>query len=154
MKLFAHFAPLTALVTCLVGGASAQTIAIGYPPEGFSVSPNSSLTVQVDRPNSLTGSQEVAIIISLAHCPSSNVPHCLDPTQLLGPTLYYGPFDPQYPSFRTPQDVPQQNFTVTVPAALQNGTAVLTVTHLSLVGAGPYPLFEFKNVTLDVQPQQ
>lgn len=50
MKLFAHFAPLAALVTCLVGGASAQTIAIGYPPEGFSVSPNSSLTVQVDRP--------------------------------------------------------------------------------------------------------
>lgn len=153
MKLSARLAPLAILALCLVGCASAQNVAIGYPPDRFVVAPNSSLIVQVNRPNSLTGSQEVAIVISLAHCASSDVPHCPDPTQLLGPTLYAGPFDPQYPPSRTPQDVPQQNFTVTVPAATQSGTAVLTVTHMSLVGAGPYPLLEFKNVTLDVQQQ-
>ncbi|THH18320.1 hypothetical protein EW146_g2651 [Bondarzewia mesenterica] len=144
MKFFAFLSATASLVTL----AGAQNIAIGYPSDGSSVTANSSLTVQVNRPNSLTGSQEVAIVISMAQCTSGG---CPDPTELLGRTLYYGPYNPQYPTTRTPQNVPQQNFSVTVPSTLQQGKAVLTVTHLSLVGAGPFPLLEFKNVTLNIE---
>ncbi|KAI0260653.1 hypothetical protein BC834DRAFT_533081 [Gloeopeniophorella convolvens] len=140
------FTPFTLLASAL-SGAYAQNIAIGSPTDLSAVTPGSNLVVQVNRPNSLTGSQEVAIAISIVSC--GNGP-CDSPSDRLGSVLYTGGFDPQYPTERTPQDVPQQNFTVTVPSGLASGTAQLTVTHLSLVGAGPYPMFEIKNVTLKV----
>ena len=114
--------------------------------------------------NSLTGSTEVAIVVSLATC---NGHGCLDPQDLLGPTLYKGGFNPQYPDHPTPLNVPQQNFTVTVPETFPSGQAVLSVVHLSLVGvskrhfsrsslftdaqAGPQPLYEVKNVSVTIQ---
>ncbi|THH06407.1 hypothetical protein EW146_g9617, partial [Bondarzewia mesenterica] len=128
MKLFA----VLVFLTSLFAAACAQNITIGYPADGSSVSANSSLTVQVNRPNSLTGSQEIAIVISMAPCTAGG---CPDPTERLGSILYYGPYNPQYPITRSPQDVPQQNFSVTVPAYLQQSLAQLTVTHFSLVGA-------------------
>ncbi|KAI0291218.1 hypothetical protein B0F90DRAFT_1778608, partial [Multifurca ochricompacta] len=79
------------------------------------------------------GRGQVAIVISLVQCPPQG--HCPDPTQLLGNTLYVGPFNPEYPKTRTPQNVPQQNFTVTVPDSFKTNTkALLTVAHISLVG--------------------
>lgn len=56
-----------------------------------------------------------------------------DSSQRLGATLYNGPFNPQFQS--TPRGAPPyQNFTVFVPPTLPAGPAVLTLTHLSLVG--------------------
>ncbi|KAI0260654.1 hypothetical protein BC834DRAFT_533665 [Gloeopeniophorella convolvens] len=137
------------VLASLAAGALAQSINIGYPADGATITPGSALTVQVNRPNSLTGSQEVAIVISLLECPS--VP-CPAPSDRLGSTLYAGGYNPQYPTAPSPQDEPQQNFTVTVPSSFSSGgTAQLSVTHLSLVGAGPFPLIEIRNVTLKVQ---
>ncbi|KAI0061524.1 hypothetical protein BV25DRAFT_1916879 [Artomyces pyxidatus] len=139
---FAFFAALASLAAA----ASAQSITIGSPAEGTSVTPGQSITVQVNRPNSLTSSQEVAIVISMLGCSGP----CPDPYDALGSTLYAGSYSPQYPANRLPWDQPQQNFTVTVPSYLSAGTAQLSVLHLSLVGAAPFPLYEIKNTTVTV----
>ncbi|KAH9057504.1 hypothetical protein EDB87DRAFT_1091365 [Lactarius vividus] len=145
MKL-ASFLSLASLAVC----AFAQTIEIGYPHHNMHIKPGKQFIVQVNRPDTLTSSREVAIVISLLQCPQNG--HCLKPSDDLGTTLYAGPYNPQFPTTNTPQDVPQQNFTVKVPSSFKTGgTAQLAVTHLSLVGAGPFPLFEIKNVTLKVQ---
>ncbi|KAH8992561.1 hypothetical protein EDB86DRAFT_1480704 [Lactarius hatsudake] len=145
MKL-ASFLSLASLAVC----AFAQTIEIGYPHHNTHIGPGKQFIVQVNRPDTLTSSQEVAIVISLLRCPKNG--GCPKPSDDLGTTLYAGPYNPQFPTTKTPQDVPQQNFTVKVPSSFKtNETAQLAVTHLSLVGAGPFPLFEIKNVTLKVQ---
>ncbi|EIM79421.1 uncharacterized protein STEHIDRAFT_126517 [Stereum hirsutum FP-91666 SS1] len=148
----------TALVSLgLAAVAAAQSIAIGAPADGTSVSAGQSLTVQVERPDSLTGSTEVAIVISVAPCSSSNIESCPDPSGRLGSTLYSGSFDPEFPtsspgSTANGYNGPQQNYTVIIPSnGLTSGNlALLSVVHLSLVGAGPYPLYEIKNVTLNI----
>lgn len=56
-----------------------------------------------------------------------------DASERLGTTLYNGPFNPQFQS-APPGAPPHQNFTVFVPPTLPAGPAVLTLTHLSLVG--------------------
>ncbi|KAI9430236.1 hypothetical protein H4582DRAFT_1807991 [Lactarius indigo] len=147
MKL-ASFLSLASLAAC----AFAQTIEIGYPHHNTHIKPGKEFTVQVNRPDTLTGSQEVAIVISLLQCPKNS--HCPKPFDELGTTLYAGSYNPQFPdpSTNSPEDVPQQNFTVTVPSFFKtNHTAQLAVTHLSLVGAGPFPLYQIKNVTVKVQ---
>ncbi|KAI0058551.1 hypothetical protein BV25DRAFT_1840932 [Artomyces pyxidatus] len=145
MKLY-----LTTLLASIVAAVSAQNIAIGSPADGSALTPGTNLTVQVTRAvrsrpsitphvsrgtsqNSLTGSQEVSIVISVLPCPAGG---CADPAERLGATLYSGGFAPRYPAARTPQDVPQQNFTVAVPAGLPQGRVALSVAHLALVGAG------------------
>ncbi|KAI0029850.1 hypothetical protein K488DRAFT_79933 [Vararia minispora EC-137] len=139
MKFFAIFAALAA-------SALAQTVNIGSPKDGSTIAPGP-LNVTIDRPDTLTGSTEVAVVISIVPC--SNGP-CPDPAERLGSTLYQGSYDPQFPPIRTPDTQPQQNFTVTVPSSLAGQRALLSVVHLSLVGAGPFPLFEIKNVTVNV----
>ncbi|KAI0075758.1 hypothetical protein K474DRAFT_1559154, partial [Panus rudis PR-1116 ss-1] len=135
----------------LAASAFAQRIAIGAPADQASISPGQSITVEVDRPNSLTGSQEVAIAITLVSCTSFPDGQCgsVDTSQRLGTTLYSGSYNPQYQqgAFSKP---PHQNFTVTVPETIAQGQASLSVVHLSLVGAGPFPFLEVANRTLNV----
>ncbi|KAH7929598.1 hypothetical protein BV22DRAFT_1029212 [Leucogyrophana mollusca] len=125
--------------------ALAQSAAIGYPPQGLSVSPGSSLTVQVERPNTLTGSEEVAVVIGLQSCTAR--PACIDPAELMGDILYNGPFAPVY---HEPQNPPYQNFTVQIPSSFQNGTALIGVAHVTLIGAGLYPYLETLNRTITI----
>ncbi|KAF8260455.1 hypothetical protein EI94DRAFT_1748330 [Lactarius quietus] len=128
------FASFLTLASLAVSAAFAQTIKIGYPHHHTHIIPGKNLTVQVERPDTLTPSQDVAI-----------------PSDVLGTTLYAGPYNPQFPTFQTPHNDPQQNFTVTVPSSFKaHHMAQLAVSHLTLVGAGPAPLFEIKHVTLKV----
>ncbi|VDC07749.1 unnamed protein product [Peniophora sp. CBMAI 1063] len=136
-----------ATLISLIAAVAAQNTAIGYPPDQTTVSPGQNMTVQINRPNSLTGSQEVAVVIAVGHCFATPC----DNTERLGAILYNGPFNPQYPTNHTPQDTPQQNFTVQIPPGMATGPAALTLVHLSLVGAGPLPFMETHNVTLNVQ---
>ena len=83
-------------------------------------------------------------MISLVEC--SKMGHCPNPADITkGTTLFLGAFDPEFPtSTTTPDQEPQQNFTVIVPSSLTPGrTAQLTVTHLSLVGVSGFPFFFF-----------
>lgn len=128
----------------------AQNVDIGQPAFNQTVSPGSYFTVQVQRPvrplrfpaenallisfrfcstqNSLTGSEEVAIAIGLQSCP--NRP-CTPPASFMGAILYNGPFNPQYHEGNLP---PYQNFSVQVPSSTPAGTALVGVTHFTLIG--------------------
>ncbi|KAI0784032.1 hypothetical protein C8Q75DRAFT_736445 [Abortiporus biennis] len=129
----------------LAASAAAQRVFISAPTNGTAVTPGQNITVTVTEPRTLTGATEVAVVISMAACS----PICnFDASQRLGTTLYNGPYhpDPLAPN------QPFENFTVQVPQSLQSGTqTVLSVTHLSLVGAGPFPFLEVQNVTLNVE---
>ncbi|KDQ51227.1 hypothetical protein JAAARDRAFT_163825 [Jaapia argillacea MUCL 33604] len=134
------------VVATLALSAIAQTINIGAPAEGSTVCAGCNINVEVDRPNSLSGSEEVAIVIAMRSCNSGG---CISPESALGTVLYAGPYNPQYSA--TPDwKPPHQNFTVEVPTFFITGKATLSVTHLSLVGAGFTPVLEFKNVTVNV----
>ncbi|KAF9220108.1 hypothetical protein BS17DRAFT_353969 [Gyrodon lividus] len=124
--------------------ALAQNAAIGLPKQGQSISPGSNLTVQVQRPNSLTGSEEVAVVIGFQSCPSGP---CISPADYMGQILYNGPFSPQYHEFYNP---PYQNFTVQVPSTAAKGTALIGVAHVTLIGAGLFPWMEVLNQTVVV----
>lgn len=80
--------------------------------------------------NSLTGSQEVAVVIAMNSCTSTS---CLSPDEVMGHVLYNGPYDPQYQTGEE-EKPPHQNFTVTVPSSMTSGPVILSVTHLTLVG--------------------
>lgn len=138
-----------AAAACLALTASAQSIQIGAPKEGATIHPGKNFTVEVDRPNSLTGSHEVAIVIAVQSCEKIN---CTEfaPTEVLGSILYSGPYNPQYQSGSAQALPPHQNFSFPLPQGMPHGNARLSVTHLSLVGAGPFALCETKNVSIVV----
>ncbi|KAF5317566.1 hypothetical protein D9619_013213 [Psilocybe cf. subviscida] len=132
----------------LAVSAVAQTIQIGAAPKDMSViHPGEKLLVEVDRPNSLSGSTEVAIVIALNSCHNTT---CVSPPDaILGNILYNGPYKPQFHSDAVGKP-PHQNFTVTVPSTIEKGNAQLVVYHVALIGAGPSPFTEFRNLTLKV----
>jgi len=125
----------------------AQNIIVSYPPAGTVVYDGKNFTVELDRPNSLTGSIDVSVVISIASC--AKLP-CASPSNVLGYTMYEGPYKPKYYQQYKP---PHENFTVAVPLGFPKGCAQLNVAHFSLVGAGPYPWLELHNKTLIVASQ-
>ncbi|KAF8262821.1 hypothetical protein EI94DRAFT_1742469 [Lactarius quietus] len=153
------FASPLALASFAVSAAYAQSINIGNPQPNTNITPGKISRILTDSrawigsktqyQDSLEGSQEVAIVISLLQCPQ-NEP-CPSPFGELGSILYIGPYNPQFPPITTPDHEPQQNFSVQVPTFFQAGyIAQLAVTHLTLTGAGPFPLFEIRNETLKI----
>ncbi|KAF8688703.1 hypothetical protein AX14_013763 [Amanita brunnescens Koide BX004] len=122
----------------------AQNTILSYPPQGKVVHPGENLTVVLERPNSLTNSFEVSVVISIVSCAQSP---CLPPSDVLGYVMYQGPYKPMY---HQPEYPPHENFTVTIPSGFQKGPAQLNVAHFALVGAGPYPWLELHNTTLIV----
>ncbi|KAB8071476.1 hypothetical protein BDV29DRAFT_179133 [Aspergillus leporis] len=128
----------------LVATVSAQNAVIGYPAEGQQIAQGEELVVQVQRPNSLTGSVEVAVAIGVAFCASSP---CFAPKDSIGTILYNGPFKPEYHETSQP---PYQNFTVQIPDSAAEGTAQINVAHVAIVGASTWPFFETLNRTVTV----
>ena len=129
----------------------AQSAFIGLPAYNQTASPGSNIIVQVQRPvglatlhlpperitdyalcfvsqNSLTGSEEVAVVIGLQSCPDRP---CTPPSGFMGTILYNGPFSPVYHETYLP---PYQNFTVQVPSSFGAGTALIGVAHVTLIG--------------------
>ncbi|CCM05439.1 uncharacterized protein FIBRA_07658 [Fibroporia radiculosa] len=145
--MFSSFKSLLVL-GCVAASAVAQQIAIAIPATNDTVSAGSNITVQVIKPDSLTGSTEVGIAISLKSC-ASYPGGCavVDISQALGDILYTGLYDPEY---RSGEWYPFQNFTVQVPSGFPSGQAALGVTQLALVGAGPYPYTQVTNQTINV----
>ncbi|KAL4760986.1 uncharacterized protein BDW70DRAFT_53864 [Aspergillus foveolatus] len=133
------FALLTFAATAL-----AQTAGLKLPG-GTNLTAGSNVVVQVTRPNSLTGSTELAVAIGLQSCPKD---HCVPADEMLGTAqLYHGDFNPQYHESYLP---PYENFTVTIPASTPKGKAVVAVAHAALVGASNVPLFEVLNSTVTI----
>ncbi|KAF8956514.1 hypothetical protein BDZ97DRAFT_1592478, partial [Flammula alnicola] len=130
-----------------VGSALTQRIAIGYPSDGTSVAAGSNVTVEIDRPDTLSGSTEVAVVIAVNSCHNTT---CIPPNDILGSILYNGPYNPQFQPSAPASKPPHQNFTVTIPPAVAKGRAQLAVFHVSLIGAGPEPFTETQNITLNI----
>ncbi|KAJ3994115.1 hypothetical protein F5050DRAFT_1776837 [Lentinula boryana] len=124
----------------------AQSAQIGAPQQGSSIAAGSNFTVMIEKSNSLTSSQDVAIVIGLAPCGDAALA-CPDTRSKLGEILYQGSFNPQY---ATPPGAlpPHQNFSLQIPASFAPGQATLGVAHFSLIGAVMSPSLETFNTTL------
>ncbi|KAL6297882.1 hypothetical protein BKA93DRAFT_831176 [Sparassis latifolia] len=136
-------------LACFTAAALAQSAFINLPVEYDSFSPGDNFTAQITRPDTLTGSDEVAIVIALLSC-AGFTGGCagLDVTDSLGTVLYQGPFAPAFQPVGFYE--PYQNFTVQVPTSFAAGQASLSLSHFSLIGLGPYPNLEVKNITLNI----
>ena len=87
--------------------------------------------------NSLTGSTEVGIAISLKSC-TGYTGGCdvVNVSEVLGSTLLISQWSPTY---HQDQWYPYSNFTVTIPENFESGDAILSATHLVLVGVSIFP---------------
>ncbi|KAG2036519.1 hypothetical protein BDR03DRAFT_898406 [Suillus americanus] len=132
--------PLVALIFSSI--AAAQQVFIMTPLAGTSVSPGKNITVTIGKPDSLSASEEVAVVIAIRSC-AWNI--CVPQAEALGEILYSGPFNP-HTNFKQPS----QDFNIRIPQSMSNGSALLTVTHFALIGAGPRPWMELKNVSVVV----
>ncbi|KAI2713380.1 hypothetical protein CBS147332_5120 [Penicillium roqueforti] len=131
-------------VTLFIAAAIAQSATIGLPTENQEINPGTEVVVQVQRPNSLSGSTEVGIAIGLSSCASAP---CRSAEDILGTILYNGPFSPVYHETNLP---PYENFTITVPASATVGKSQINVAHAALIGAGPSAFLESFNQTVFV----
>ncbi|KAH9480686.1 hypothetical protein JR316_0007286 [Psilocybe cubensis] len=143
------FATILSTIALCTVSAYAQGAVLSYPRDGDKFHAGSKFTVEVDRPNSLSGSTEVGVVIAVNSC--NNGP-CAPPTAILGQILYNGPFNPQYQASAVGYQTPGQNFSVTLPSDISKGPASLNVFHVALIGAGrAIPLTQTLNTTIIVQ---
>ncbi|OQD73197.1 hypothetical protein PENDEC_c016G01355 [Penicillium decumbens] len=131
-------------LAAFAGVALAQSAQIGLPTTGQNLVKGGDVIVQVQRPNSLTGSTEMAVAIGISSCASTT---CNQADEVMGSILYNGKFNPQYHEYYQP---PYQNFSVKIPADFTSGTAQINVAHATLIGAGPFPFLEALNRTVIV----
>ncbi|KAJ8474696.1 hypothetical protein ONZ51_g7048 [Trametes cubensis] len=137
-------------VAALVASAMAQGVVISAPPPLATLTAGETTVVEVVRPDSLTGSQEVSVAIGIQSCVGrapAGTCDGVDTSGYIGTSpLYVGPYTPEIvPGGHSAALV--QNFTVTVPDYLQPGAAVIAVAHFSLI-LGVEILFEVVNQTV------
>ena len=136
---------LAAVLTFSAGAAVAQNVAIAHPPDGATMTGGQNFTVQLNKPNSLSPSKDIAVVIGINSCYEGR---CPDPSEAIGYVLYSGPFNPTQSN--DPALPPNQNFTVQIPPSYQGGQYQLSCAHFSLIGAGPSPNVDYSNVTMTV----
>ncbi|KAJ4490118.1 hypothetical protein J3R30DRAFT_3693648 [Lentinula aciculospora] len=147
MRFFSSLFSLLAIATTSV---IAQSANIGAPADMTQIAAGSDFTVMIDRPDSLTSSTEVALVIALLNCPSGSS-SCLGPSANLGTVLYTGPFDPQFTTEPGTTNLPpHENFTLTVPSTFAKGNAQLGVVHVYLLGLALTHILETLNTTIVV----
>ncbi|KAJ6032725.1 hypothetical protein N7540_003457 [Penicillium herquei] len=129
-------------LAAFAGVALAQSTNIALPKAGTTVAAGSDLVVQIERPDTLTGSDEIAVAIGMVSCPSGTCPSA---GEALGTLLYHGAFDPE---FNTGSYYPYENFTITVPSTFAAGNAQVNVAHLSTYGASGETLYETYDQTV------
>ncbi|KAH7930620.1 hypothetical protein BV22DRAFT_1028079 [Leucogyrophana mollusca] len=139
MKFFSSVVVLAAAAASAI--ASPGSVKIGYPTPGTILFPGENVKVQVIQPNHMDTNIQVGIALAIDQC-ENNV--CDDPSQKLGSVLYAGQFEPT----ASIGGGRYQNFTVTLPDYIGAGPGIFTVTHLSLIGAGPYPELEYGSVSV------
>ncbi|EIW81110.1 hypothetical protein CONPUDRAFT_124063 [Coniophora puteana RWD-64-598 SS2] len=137
-----------AAVPLFVAAAMAQVVSLSAPTNGQTISSGQQMTVQVTEPDSNSSWEEVAVVVGISSCSTSGCPSAEeDGMQYI---LYNGQYKPAYPN-PNPQHVqPYQDFTVTLPATLAKGEAVVSVAHFALIGASYVPYTGFANVTVSV----
>ncbi|KIJ69723.1 hypothetical protein HYDPIDRAFT_120694 [Hydnomerulius pinastri MD-312] len=138
-----QFLSLVAL-TATAAVATASTIEIGYPTPGATLKVGPNIQAQIIRPNSIEGCIEVGIALGVNSCTNGV---CPSPADQIGAVLYSGSYNPTGKL----EGAEFENFTVVVPEFLAPGEAIFTLTHLCLIGAGPHPMLEYRNVTVNLE---
>ncbi|THG99193.1 hypothetical protein EW026_g3107 [Hermanssonia centrifuga] len=140
------------VLVCFVAACLGQSINIAAPLINSTVSAGQNITVEIDRPRTLSASEEVALVLSMVSCSPSCTDPSYDPSSSLGDILYNGLFDPEdHPVTPPDHKPPYQNFTVQVPTWFTSGEKIaLIATHFTLVGAGPQPIVEVKFLPLEI----
>ncbi|KAF7368828.1 hypothetical protein MVEN_00208000 [Mycena venus] len=146
MKFFSSLAMSAMLATT----AFAQSAVIGAPLAGSAVQAGCNITVEVDRPNTLTGSTEVGIVIGFLSCVGFNSNVCPPASEIMGSILYNGPYHPEFHTNVSRSKPPHQNFTVAIPTTAKTGPGQLSVAHFNLIGAGQFPFLETLNISVNV----
>ncbi|KAF3007272.1 hypothetical protein E8E15_001261 [Penicillium rubens] len=95
------------------GVSLAQNSIIGTPTAGQKLTRDSKTVVQVERPNSLTGSAEVVVVIGISSCVSIV---CRPADEAMCTILY-----------------------LIVPNSIATGNAQINIAHVALVGAERFP---------------
>ncbi|KAG8219048.1 hypothetical protein J3R82DRAFT_4804 [Butyriboletus roseoflavus] len=139
MRSFTVISVLAGAVASVLG----QTIELGTPTDGQVLYPGQNFTAQVILPISMASCIQVGIAFAVASCDNGV---CPQPTDRLGNVLYAGPWTPTIPD----SDGFYQNFTLQVADYMTAGPAIFTLTHLCLLGGGPIPLLEFRNVSVTI----
>jgi len=128
--------------------AFAQGVFIAQPTPDTHIFPGGQLTVEVDKPDSLSGSKDVSVEISIAEIGCAN-PVCVE---FPGPAtvLFDGPYTPVMSNPHSTTLI--EDYTVTIPSSFQQGdVALLIVKHTVLIGAGEnISSVDSHNVTLFV----
>jgi len=136
------------VAACFAATAFAQSVVIAEPTPDSVIFSGQELTVEVDKPGSISGSTDVSVEISIAEIGCDN-PSC---AEFPGPAtvLFNGPYTPVMTNPHSTTLV--QDFTVTIPSTFQQGdVALLIVQHTVLIGAGQnIPSVDTHNVTLTV----
>ncbi|KAJ8584198.1 hypothetical protein M405DRAFT_712041, partial [Rhizopogon salebrosus TDB-379] len=96
-----------------------QNAYINEPVPGSSIAAGANFTVQIGLSDTLTGTEEIAIVIGIQSCPSGS---CLPVSEDLGTVLYEGPFNPQ---FGSGADDPYEDFSVQLSTSFPTGQAQL-----------------------------
>ncbi|KAK9365106.1 hypothetical protein V1509DRAFT_634204 [Lipomyces kononenkoae] len=125
----------------IAGTALAQSAFIGIPVAGATLTSGANYTFQIQCPDSLTSSEQIAIVIGIQQCVGGQ---CASPDETMGAVLYNGLFDPQFHEAGLP---PYQNFTVQMPDTVSTSTesALVGLAHFALVGDSNIPLIDFQN---------
>ncbi|KAG1841832.1 hypothetical protein F4604DRAFT_1939182 [Suillus subluteus] len=127
--------------TLMVVSVCAQGAFINLPTPGSDITAGTNFTVQIGRPDTITGSEEISIVIAIQSCPTGN---CLPVSEDMGTVLYAGPFNPQ---FGSGAEDPYEDFSVQVPASFTTGQAQLGLAHFTLVGELFWPYLQLANET-------
>ncbi|KAJ5584280.1 uncharacterized protein N7459_004080 [Penicillium hispanicum] len=123
--------------------ALAQGADIGLPTKGQTVPAGQDVIVQVQRVDTLTNSNELAVAIGISSCAKG----CLSAMKDMGTLLFNGTFEPAFHEAGPP---PYQNYSVTIPSDFTKGAAQINVAHATLVGALLYPMIEGLNQSIIV----
>ncbi|KAG9317871.1 hypothetical protein JVU11DRAFT_2099 [Chiua virens] len=138
---------LCAITSVLVGAVATvlgQTIELGSPSNGDVLCAGQNFTAQVIQPESMASCIQVGIALAMDTCGNGV---CPQPSDQLGDVLYAGPWTP---TAHAPGGF-YQNFTLQVSEYMTAGPAIFTLTHLCLLGGGPYPFLEFRNASITIE---
>ncbi|KAL1939936.1 hypothetical protein VTO73DRAFT_9636 [Trametes versicolor] len=122
----------------------AQGVSITQPPAGSTEKQGLPMTVVVQKQNSLTGSQDVAVAIGLQSCGTASCDSL--PTESVGPLLFSGEYAPKADASGNVT----QNYIVRVPAGMGPGPARLSVAHFYILGASEMAPMDVAHTTLNI----
>ncbi|KAK2465746.1 hypothetical protein APHAL10511_002290 [Amanita phalloides] len=132
-----------AILFILVAVSLGQSVQIGVPKSGATIPAGRPFTVQIQKPDTITGSEELFLAISVASCPCGN-----PQDSFAGAILYNGTFNPQFHDGIPPP--PFQDFYLTIPSDFPKGAAQINVLNLELVADAMYPMLQFLNTSITV----